>query len=583
MTDNKEITEFSAKILKAGQLPNITSALLIFLYSSFFMGLRPAQTFWALVISAAVVALAQFILSPITNPILTKELSKNLSDWEERGETFTDDERTQLFEQALSFPQKKSFETYLYFFACSTVIFIGLHFIPLIGISFRTSFICYIVCILASYFAAIFAFAYSEGICSDYARKIIRQGVNNKYVSENRPFGLSTINRAIFYLIIPSLVTTLLTFLIMAGSLGEINGTIPSASQQISKISVISSINVLICLILCYMHHKNIKAANKKLEDSLLQIIHTGSISTYTDTDLGDKIQYNIFLLNKTMGRFKKLLEKSSKIGSNVLKTIDDLSVISKELSSTAISQSASVKEINTTMEDSNAFSQNIARRITNVSMGTEETFNDVSSGSTVIQEILEQMVQINSANESIINGIKDLSRQIDSIGNVISIINDIADQTKIIAFNAELEAVSAGNEGHNFHIVATEIRRLANSTTSSIKEINANIENIKSSANNLIDSSQTLTGFINDERGLAAELEDYFSQIKDTADQTSSKASEITSIVEQQTNSFGQIVTTLKQIGEGIDSFASSTKAISTTAESVQAIASKLGNISLS
>ena len=73
------------------------------------------------------------------------------------------------------------------------------------------------------------------------------------------------------------------------------------------------------------------------------------------------------------------------------------------------------------------------------------------------------------------ISGIKMLGEKIESIWDIVNIINGIADQTKIIAFNAELEASAAGEAGKNFQIVATEIRRLADSTVSSTNEINNN------------------------------------------------------------------------------------------------------------
>ena len=95
------------------------------------------------------------------------------------------------------------------------------------------------------------------------------------------------------------------------------------------------------------------------------------------------------------------------------------------------------------------------------------------------------------NSNNEIIDGIRALGQQIDCIGDIVTIINDIADQTRIIAFNAELEAVSAGEAGKNFHIVATEIRRLANSTVNSVNDIQSYIQNIQNASKNLIQSSE--------------------------------------------------------------------------------------------
>ena len=145
---------------------------------------------------------------------------------------------------------------------------------------------------------------------------------------------------------------------------------------------------------------------------------------------------------------------------------------------------------------------------------------------------------------------------------------------------NAELEAVSAGSEGHNFHIVATEIRRLANNTMNSINEIKSYISNIQAAFQRLINSSQDGTDSINDETVLAHQLEDHFSVIREMTDITSVKTNEIKDIIEQQNTSFNQIVITLRQISSGIESFTNLTKNISETASKMQAITGKLSSL---
>ena len=295
---------------------------------------------------------------------------------------------------------------------------------------------------------------------------------------------------------------------------------------------------------------------------------------------MGDKMQYNIWLLNNILSRFNKLINKSTNIGEKVLHSTDNLSVAASELSSTSLEQSSAVKEILATMEDSSALSQNIASTIVSVSNDSEKTFKDVLHGFEILQVIMKQNEEINNANISIIEGIKDLEKQIENIGNVISIINDIADQTRIIAFNAELESVSAGAEGHNFHIVSTEIRRLANNTLNSVSETKKYIETIQTSAQNLIASSNTGTALISEEMELTKELENRFTEIKNKADLSATKSSEISEIINQQTTSFGQIVITLRQISASIDGFTTMTKALNDTAVQMQQVASKLTTI---
>ena len=204
----------------------------------------------------------------------------------------------------------------------------------------------------------------------------------------------------------------------------------------------------------------------------------------------------------------------------------------------------------------------------------------EVSCAFTLFNENIQRLTDIITSNQAVIDGIKNLASQIDNIDDIVTIIKDIADQTKIIAFNAELEAVSSGKNGRNFHIVATEIRRLANNTMESIKKIQSFIESIQNASRELISSSEQTTEFIHDEANISKQLESHFGGIMESSNETNEKATEISSIIEQQTAAFNQIVITLRQISSGIESFALSTKVITNTVNEMKNIAFKLSNM---
>ena len=113
-----------------------------------------------------------------------------------------------------------------------------------------------------------------------------------------------------------------------------------------------------------------------------------------------------------------------------------------------------------------------------------------------------------------------------------------------------------------------------------SVSETKKYIETIQTSAQNLIASSNTGTALISEEMELTKELENRFTEIKNKADLSATKSSEISEIINQQTTSFGQIVITLRQISASIDGFTTMTKALNDTAVQMQQVASKLTTI---
>ena len=281
-------------------------------------------------------------------------------------------------------------------------------------------------------------------------------------------------------------------------------------------------------------------------------------------------VVYNAYTLNKTN-------EKEHKIGEQLLAETQNLAVSSKETAATAQDQSAAVKEIVATMEDNTALSEDISQKIKDVSGVANKTSSDVSEGVSYLEENVRQLHEIAVANQTTIDGIKLLDEKIENIWDIVTLINSVADQAKIIAFNAELEASSAGEAGRNFHIVATEIRRLADGIIDGTKEIKEKINEIQQSSDSLILASESGTEKIKAGVDNAKNLEERFGSIKNASEITATSAGDITTIIQQQALASEQILVTLKQIASGVENFTMATEHISLASQNLKKIAEDL------
>ncbi len=268
---------------------------------------------------------------------------------------------------------------------------------------------------------------------------------------------------------------------------------------------------------------------------------------------------------------------KEKDLGDKLFGETQNLVVAAKENAATGQDQSAAVKEIVATMEDNNELSSNISQKIQDVSKVADKTTADVLDGVSALNINVEKLHEIFEANQNTIEGIKTLGDKIENIWDIVTLINSVADQAKIIAFNAELEASSAGEAGKNFHIVATEIRRLADGIISGTKEIKEKITEIQQSSDSLILASESGTEKINEGCASAKELENKFNSIKDASEITAESAKGITTIIQQQALASDQILITLKQIAAGVENFSTATENISNSAQTLQSIASQL------
>ncbi|MBP5602869.1 MAG: hypothetical protein J6X78_09100, partial [Treponema sp.] len=288
-------------------------------------------------------------------------------------------------------------------------------------------------------------------------------------------------------------------------------------------------------------------------------------------------ILFSIVMSVLNINTIRKMRQDEQKLAEQLFEDAQSLVVSSKENAATAQDQSAAVKEIVATMEDNTALSEDISQRIQDVSGVAVKTNTIVAEGVSFIEANMKQLQEIAATNMNTIEGIKALGEKIENIWGIVSLINSVADQAKIIAFNAELEANNTNSSGKNFHIVANEIRRLADGIIESTKEIKSKITEIQESSDDLILTSENGTEKIQSGVENAKNLETRFESIKNASEITAESAEKITTIIQQQTSASEQILITLKQISAGVSNFSMATEYISKASENLKLVATEL------
>jgi len=317
----------------------------------------------------------------------------------------------------------------------------------------------------------------------------------------------------------------------------------------------------------------------KKIE-YIVGSISSGDLTETVEVHSKDEIGNLSLHFNTLLSGFKDLIRRVRESTTVLSESIQNLSTSAKEISTTSNQQAAAVKEILSTMEDSDSLSKSNAQKINEVTTVSNSMKADVEKGYDHIKSNIEKMDEIKNTNGETIEGMKSLGEQIQSIWEVVNIINGIADQTKIIAFNAELEASKAGEAGKNFQIVANEIRRLADNTVSSTAEIRSNINEIQRASDSLILASEDGTEKIKEGWELSNNLKEIFDTILSSSEVSAASAGQISVSINQQVSSFGQILLTLMQISEGIDNFVESTRATTSASENLRDITEGLQTI---
>ena len=585
----KKGLSFEEEMFKASHLPDITCGILTLLYSAFILKMSIKTHYPVILAVLASILFAQFVLSKITNHFIMGKISKQLERWKHEG--MTKEERTDLFLRLHKMPGKKRIEALLYFTICAIILTVAYKII--LDTNNAINVVSFVACLLGAFLASQLALSYSRRICSRYACELVEEGIDEKILKSKQSFGISYPRAFILYCIVPVVwgivLTEALYYVYYYNNVPAEAGFLPAVSSetvgitgvQLSRLAVVLAINVVIGLISSYSFLNSILTSSNRLKSSMEHILKNDVFTVKLEpTDFETEFSYNMHLVNKIVLLFRSILDDIREVGKTMAVPIDELSDISQSTAASAVEQAAGVKEILATMEDTDRQTNSIVEKIADVTTVAEDTEKSVNAGFETLQSNLGKMTEITEANVSTINGIRELGEKIGSIWEIVKIINDIADQTRIIAFNAELEASSAGDSGKNFHIVANEVRRLAAGITDSVEQIKEQITEIQHSSDNLIITSESGTEKIREGLELSEKLKEKFNDIQSSSEITVESANQIKEIIHQQSVAFDQIVATVRQISSGVENFSTSTGTVNNTALKLKDAANLLENL---
>jgi methyl-accepting chemotaxis protein len=209
------------------------------------------------------------------------------------------------------------------------------------------------------------------------------------------------------------------------------------------------------------------------------------------------------------------------------------------------------VSSVATASEEMASTSMEIARNCTVAAKSSAMVNDSAVAGENIIQGIVVSMDRIGLRVKNSAMKIKDLGGRSDQVGEIAAIINDIADQTNLLALNAAIEAARAGEHGRGFAVVADEVRKLAERTAQATKDIGTTIRAMQSETKEAVSSMEE--GVREAEAGVE-ETEKSGNALKEILHQVNTLTSQINQIAvasEQQTATTNEITGNIQRISE--------------------------------
>jgi methyl-accepting chemotaxis protein len=286
----------------------------------------------------------------------------------------------------------------------------------------------------------------------------------------------------------------------------------------------------------------------------------------------GDEIGELASWLNEHISELHKVISMVSGVTENIFSSSGTIYSSMEQQTDFADQLSCSTMEISSTMEEFSSTASQIALHSQGVVVQADKTLADTRHGAREVENLIAKFNDISDDISLNLDEIVALGRKSKEINRIMEIINTIASQTKMIAFNAALEAASAGEAGKRFGVVAVEIRRLADSVVVSTAEIETKTTEILDALNRLVMSSEKSSRMIMEGQEYAGNTVALLTHMVDGVEETTNAAHQISLSTQQQQIASSQVVIALKDIEEGVRYSTDATRnAKSVTGEMVQ------------
>jgi methyl-accepting chemotaxis protein len=331
---------------------------------------------------------------------------------------------------------------------------------------------------------------------------------------------------------------------------------------------------------LLFLIIRNITGPIDRIRDVILSIETSNDLSRRVLIKGKNEINDIGHSFNSMVESFQSLIKDVVASANAVSNLTEHLAHSASLVATSSRDQSEASANMAASMEEVNSSIEQVASNARDANKIAERAGESSNRGLLIVEEAATEMTKVADSVKDSAQHVQTLGEQSHQISSIVNVIKEIADQTNLLALNAAIEAARAGEQGRGFAVVADEVRKLAERTSQSTREISTMISSIQSGTETAVESMRDGSDRVKGGVELAQQAGASMADIREGASHVLAAVAEITHALQEQNVATQHVVNNVERIAAMAEQNSTETDEIEKTTVSLKGLASKLDEL---